>query len=201
MLRGPTLLLLASFLFPISTQAQSKENSKKSREGAAADLVLLNGMILTLDAEDRQVCCLAVRGREIMAVGSEPEIKRFVGSATRIINLKGRMGMPGFVDAHSHTTGVLPDYLDLTQATSVADIARAVEQKAKKTAPGQWIVGAGPFMIWRGWDDQRLKEKRLLARADLDPVSPHHPVLLMKDAGHERLRPVSGRAARIVGGG
>jgi predicted amidohydrolase YtcJ len=106
------------------------------------------------------------------------------GKKTRIIDLGGRVMLPGFVDAHSHTDGVSPDSLDLTEASSIADITEAVRKKVATTPPGQWIVGAGPFMFWQGWDERRLRERRLVTRWDLDPVSPNHPVLLIKDAGH-----------------
>jgi predicted amidohydrolase YtcJ len=111
-------------------------------------------------------------------------MQEFAAESTRIVDLGGRTVLPGLVDAHSHTTGVSSDYIDLTEAHSVAEIAGAVEQKAAQTPAGEWIIGAGPFMFWRGWDEQRLKEKRLLTRWDLDPVSPNHPVLLIKEAGH-----------------
>jgi predicted amidohydrolase YtcJ len=150
----------------------------------SADLILLNGKVVTFDDRDRTVTGMAIRGREIVAAGSDSDARALAGPETRVIDVQGRLVLPGLVDAHSHTTGVPPDYLDLTGATSIPEIVRAVEEKARGTPPGQWIVAAGPFMLWRGWDDQRLKERRLLTRGDLDPVSPQHPVLLMKEAGH-----------------
>lgn len=177
------LLILATLSAPQSAPARSW-NPPLSRETPGADLILLNGKVLTFDDQDRTVSGIAIRGRQIVAAGSDLEVRKLAGPETRVIDLQGRLALPGLVDAHSHTTGVSPDYLDLTGATSIPEILRAVEQKAKKTTPGQWIVGAGPFMLWRGWDDQRLKERRLLTRWDLDPGSPHHPVLLMKEAGH-----------------
>jgi predicted amidohydrolase YtcJ len=150
----------------------------------AADLILQNGRILTLDDSDRTVEAVAIRNNRFVAVGATSAMQEFAGENTRIVDLGGHTVLPGLVDAHSHTTGVSPDYLDLTEARSVAEIASAVEQKAGQTPAGDWIIGAGPFMFWRGWDEQRLKEKRLLTRWDLDPVSPNHPVLLIKEAGH-----------------
>jgi hypothetical protein len=76
------------------------------------------------------------------------------------------------------------DWLDLSAARSVAEVREAVARKVASKPPGAWIIGSGHFMTYSGWDDQRLKEKRWLTRWDIDPVSPDHPVLLMKDAGH-----------------
>ena len=150
----------------------------------SADLILVGGKVLTFDHQERVVEAVAIKGEKILAVGTNAEIRQLGGPNTRSVDLVGRTVLPGFVDAHSHTTGVSPDYLDLTAARSVEEIVSAVKQKAATTPAGEWIVGAGPFMFWRGWDDQRLREKRLLTRSDLDPVSPNHPVLLIKEAGH-----------------
>lgn len=150
----------------------------------APDLILTNAKVVTLDDQDRLLEAVAVKGDRIVGVGARVAIGKLAGRHTRVLDLGGRVVLPGFVDAHSHTSGVSPDYLDLTEAHSVAEIAAAVADKALTKPAGEWIVGAGPFMFWRGWDERRLQERRLLTRWDLDPVSPHHPVLLVKEAGH-----------------
>ena len=181
---GSLLFLTLTFLTATQSASERFQRHSPSEQKLSADLILLNGKVVTFDNQDRTVTGIAIRGREIVAVGSDSDVQALAGSETRVIDVQGRLVLPGLVDAHSHTTGVPPDYLDLTGATSISEIVRAVEQKAKGTPAGQWIVAAGPFMLWRGWDDQRLKEKRLLTRWDLDPVSPQHPALLMKEAGH-----------------
>jgi len=137
-----------------------------------------------MDNAGSRVQAVAVRNGHIVAVGSNSEVEALAGPNTRVIDLHGRLTIPGLVDAHSHTNGVSPDDLDLTHASSVAEIQHVIAERAAKLSPGQWIIGAGPFMLWQGWDERRLKEQRLLNRSDLDPVSPHNPVLLVKDAGH-----------------
>lgn len=151
---------------------------------SAPDLILTNAKVITMDDQDRLLEAIAVKGDRIIAVGAEVAIRKLAGRSTRVLDLGGRVVLPGFVDAHSHTSGVSPDYLELTEARSVAEIVEAVARKASAKPTGEWIVGAGPFMFWRGWDEQRLQERRLLTRWDLDPASPHHPVLLVKEAGH-----------------
>ena len=152
--------------------------------GLPADVILLHGKVLTMNDAGDTVQAVAIRQGRIVAVGSDSQIEALAGSATRVIDLQGRVASPGLVDAHSHIEGVPPEDLDLTHASSVAEVQKAVADRAAKIPAGQWIVGAGPFMTWQGWDERRLKEKRLLTYKDLDPVSPDHPVLLVKDAGH-----------------
>lgn len=150
----------------------------------APDLILVNAKLVTLDNADRIVEAVAIKGDRILATGSTETIRKLAGGRTRIFDAGGRTVLPGFVDAHSHTSGVPPDYLDLYGTRSIADIVEAVRKKAESRPPGEWIVGSGTFMIYSGWDDQRLEEKRWVTRGDLDPVSPRHPVLLIKDGGH-----------------
>lgn len=149
-----------------------------------ADLLLLHGNVLTMNDAGDRVQAVAVRQGRIVAAGTDSEIEALAGAGTRVIDLRGQLVLPGFVDAHSHTNGVSPDDLDLTHASSVGEVQRVIADRAAQVPAGQWIVGAGPFMTWQGWDERRLKEKRLLTRWDLDPVSPNNPVLLVKDAGH-----------------
>jgi hypothetical protein len=173
---------------------ESAVNGKPS--GLAADLILLHGNVLTMTESGNRAQAIAIRDAHIAAVGADSEIEPLAGSATLTIDVGGRLVSPGLVDAHSHTTGVSPEALDLTHASCIAEVQQAVSGRAAKIPVGQWIIGAGPFMTWQGWDERRLKEKRLLSRADLDPVSPNHPVLLVKDAGHAVV--LNGYAMRLA---
>jgi predicted amidohydrolase YtcJ len=148
------------------------------------DLILLNGKVVTLDDAEQIAEAVAVKGEHIAAVGSTAAVRGLAGPNTEVIDLEGRLALPGLVDAHSHTGGVPPDYLDLYGEQSIEGIQDAISEKAATTPPGEWIVGSGRFMIYSGWDENRLEEKRWLTRRDIDPVSPEHPVLLIKDGGH-----------------
>lgn len=175
------LLVCLLFLFMVATCPSAGEPVP---DELAPDLILLNGKVLTFDDEDRVVEAVAIKGQRILAVGSSDSMRKLTGSNTEIIDADGRLVLPGFVDAHSHTTGVPPDYLDLYGTKSIAEIVEAVREKAEATPKGEWIVGSGTFMVYSGWDDTRLREQRWVTRQDLDPVSPNHPVLLIKDGGH-----------------
>jgi hypothetical protein len=150
-------------------------------QNAVAELVLTNGRVITVDAKDHVVQAVAVGGGKILAVGTDAEVLRFAGPATRRINLKGRAATPGLVDSHSHfsTGAAARSTLDLSYPAgpTVAAVGDSVSARAKLAAPGAWVLG-------RGWDEGKLAERRLLSARDLDPASAGHPVWLEHTTGH-----------------
>ncbi|HSB40587.1 MAG TPA: amidohydrolase [Methylomirabilota bacterium] len=154
-----------------------------------ADLVLTGGKILTLDPQGRSVQALAVRGERIAALGTDDEIDRLVGPATRRIDLRGRLAVPGLCDGHAHMDreGLKLRWPSLAGARSIDDILQIVEGLVRRAAPGEWIVtmpiGEPPF--YEGVPDN-LAEKRWPTRHDLDRVAPEHPVYIRAIWGHWR---------------
>ena len=145
-----------------------------------ADLVLINGRILTVDAKDSVAEGLAVSGSKIVAVGSSREISALAGPHTRILDLQGRTATPGLIDSHAHiASGGLRTMLwvDLSDATSVTEIVKRVAAKAATLNRGEWLMG-------RGWDEGKLTELRYVYAADLDGVTPDNPVWLEHTTGH-----------------
>ncbi|MFF4223650.1 amidohydrolase [Streptomyces abikoensis] len=155
---------------------------------APADLVFVNGSVLTVDSRFTVASALAVTGGHISAVGDRDEVMAHAGPATRIVDLGGGTLLPGINDAHLHGCALgltmPPLSVDVSHPAvrSLTDVAEAV-RKAAETAPaGEWITG-------HGWDAGYLAEcvadsSRLPTRHDLDAVSPHHPVLLYSATGH-----------------
>ena len=146
------------------------------------DLILHHGRILPVDATDRVVAAIAIRGDRIVAVGSDAEVLRLAGTNTRRIDLGGRAVTPGLLDAHSHfSSGATERYFQLDVSypavKGIADIVAAVERRAAAAAPGTWIEGGG-------WDEGKFIERRMITAADLDAVSPRHPVVLSNTTGH-----------------
>jgi predicted amidohydrolase YtcJ len=170
------LLVVASFVGIVASQS--------AKSPLAPDLVLVDGKVLTMDDSGLIAQAVAVKGDRFVAVGTTEQIHLLAGPATRVVSLRGRTVLPGLVDAHSHTSGIPTDWLDLFDATSIAEVLDTVSQKIKAKRPGDWIIGSGKFMTYSGWDDKKLKERRWLTRSDLDPVSPQNPVVLIKDGGH-----------------
>lgn len=148
----------------------------------AADLVLLNGTVLTLDPVGTRTEAVAARDGRVTAVGSNRSVAELVGSRTRVVDLRGRTAMPGFVESHNH-----PTFFGLTLAAqvdagtppndSIADIVDRVAVAARENSGGEWIRG------YR-YDDTLLKDNRHPARQDLDPAAPHNPVVLTHVSGH-----------------
>ncbi|MEZ4415799.1 MAG: amidohydrolase [Gemmatimonadota bacterium] len=169
---GPALLALAL----LAAQACSQDRDPP------ADLILLGGRVITVDASDRIVEAVAVRGERIVAVGTNDEVAALAGPQTVRVELDGRAVTPGLLDAHAHFNGGAVDrmfVLDLSYPTvgSVEDIVAAVAAQAERLPSGTWIQG-------RGWDEGKLKELRLPTAADLDRAAPDHPVWITQTMGH-----------------
>jgi predicted amidohydrolase YtcJ len=150
-----------------------------------ADLVLRGGKIVTLDAARPSATALAARGGRIVAVGTDEEIRPFVGEATEIVELAGRLAVPGFIEGHGHFTGLGASLveLDLDATTSWDEIVQLAARAAREAAPGAWIVG-------RGWHQERWTTPPEPAvegyptHQALSEAVPGHPVLLVHASGH-----------------
>ncbi len=147
-----------------------------------ADLVLINGKIVTVDQRFSLAQAVAIKGDRIMAVGQDNEVEPFIGKGTRVVDLQGKSVLPGINDSHTHTAlwgGTRPPLaLDLAYPTvhSIKDCVEAVAGKVKTLKPGEWVRGIG-------WDEGFLEEctsdrERHPTRWDLDSVSPDNPVCL-----------------------
>jgi len=144
---------------------------------AAPDAIYVNGKIVTVDARFSIASAFAVAGDKFTAVGSNDEIRKLVGPATRVIDLGGRTVTPGFADSHLHGAGGGPG-VDLSAARSLGDVYAAIAQRVKAAPPDEVIVSNSD------WHEAQLKEQRLPLRKDLDAVAPKNPVVLVR-GGHE----------------
>jgi len=149
---------------------------------APPDLVLVNGTVLTVDANDRGAEAIAIRGDKIVAVGTSESIEALAGPTTRRIDLERRTVTPGLLDSHAHfSPGQFNrlDMLDLSypKIKSIVEVQAAVVQRAKQTAADAWIQG-------RGWDEGKLAERRWIVARDLDAVEADRPVWLSHTMGH-----------------
>ncbi|MDX3308657.1 amidohydrolase [Streptomyces sp. ME08-AFT2] len=154
----------------------------------APSLVLTGGQVLTVDGDFTVTEGVAMRGRDIVAVGSDVEMRALVGPGTRLVELGGRTVLPGINDSHLHGAAYgmtkPPFALDVGHPAvgSIADIAEAVGRAARAARPGDWIVGLG-------WDAGYLAEcladpRRFPHRRDLDAVAPDNPVCLTHFSSH-----------------
>ena len=147
-----------------------------------ADLVVLNGNVITVDRTRPRAEAFAVLGDEFVAVGSTSEIRRWVGEATTVIDAEGRTITPGFIDAHMHPRPTYPESsplstVDLRPASvaTLSDVIDALAAKAELVPEGQWLRGIR-------YEDTKLG--RHPTRADLDQASDRHPIYISHSSGH-----------------
>ena len=175
------LVALITVLFIVNRRVRQTEEP--------ADLVLVNGKIVTVDDRVPAAAWLAVRGDRIAALGADPKaFTRYVGEGTEIVDLGGALTIPGIIESHGHFTGLgqSKTVLDLTKARSWDDIVAMVAAAVAEAKPGDWILG-------RGWHQEkwdRAPEPNidgLPFHGALSGASPVNPVLLTHASGHSSL--------------
>jgi predicted amidohydrolase YtcJ len=163
-----------------------------------AELVLQNGKIATMNAAQPVVEALAARGGRIIALGGNADVQGFIGAHTRVLDLHGKLAIPGFIEGHAHFTGI-GEYrlgLDLREARTWDDIVAQVARAARQARPGEWIVGRGWHQSkWAAAPDPNVEGFPL--HASLDAVSGDHPVMLEHASGHASF--VNARAMELAG--
>lgn len=166
-------LLTLLLLVPVPGQSQNRP---------AADLVVTNARIWTVDSSRPTAEAVAVIGDRIVAVGSSTEMDRWRGSSTEVIDAGGRLLLPGFNDAHVHFVhgSAQLTNVQLKDARSVQEFAQRIGDYAKTQKAGAWIVGGN-------WDDQAFDRPRMPTKADIDAVTPGHPVFVSRYDGHMAL--------------
>jgi predicted amidohydrolase YtcJ len=161
-----------------SLAAAALTGQPRAQTVPAADLVLVNGTILTVDAADRVAQAVAIGAGKIVAVGSTEAMKARIGPQTQVVDLGGRTATPGLIDTHVHFSEADALYaVELSEAASIADVLARVRDQVAKVKPGEWVRG-------RGWDEGKFSDRRYITAADLDKVAPNNPVWLMQTTGH-----------------
>jgi predicted amidohydrolase YtcJ len=141
----------------------------------AADLVLFNGKIVTVDGAFSIRQAIAIKDGRILAVGGNDLVQRY--QAARSIDLGGRIVLPGFIDTHIHLGGHSRRYIDFRETKSLVEMKRQVRDKAKELGAGEWITGGD-------WDEYHFTEQRKPLRSDLDEAAPNNPVVLTRAGAH-----------------
>ncbi|MFB3889194.1 MAG: amidohydrolase [Candidatus Bathyarchaeia archaeon] len=143
-----------------------------------ADLVLIDGKIVTMNPLQPNAEAVAVKGDRIVRVGTTEEVSYMIGKDTKIVYLDWRCVVPGLIDTHIH----VGDYarflmwLDLAQVKSIKDMQALLKHRVAGLPAGKWVVG-------RGWNEERFAERRLPTRFDLDAVAPENPVIFYYECG------------------
>jgi len=143
------------------------------------DLILYNANILTVDPAQPRAQAVAIAGGRFLAVGSNDDVRGISKPTTRQIDMGGKTVLPGFIDAHTHPCYAGIRHLRWVDCDlrSIADIQNAIQERAARTPPGDWVIGFK-------YDDTKTKEGRKLTRGDLDVAAPAHPVFIEHRGGH-----------------
>lgn len=146
---------------------------------SAADVVFKNGNVYTANDKAPRAQAIAVKADRIVFVGSNEAAQKFVGSNTRVVDLKGSTVLPGFADSHQHLSGVgqREMTLNLEGTTSLDDLLAKVKARVDQARSGEWVTG-------RGWIETHWQPAAFPTRWDLDKVSPNNPVILGRADGH-----------------
>src|SRR5258706_5113129 len=145
----------------------------------AADLIIRNAKIWTVDRDHPEAEAVAILADRIVAVGSNQEIDAWRGPNTQVQDAAGKRLLPGFNDAHVHFTsgGQQLDNVQLNDVTSAQEFARRVGERVKPTTKGEWILGGD-------WDETKCTPAQLPTKELIDSVTPKTPTALDRYDGH-----------------
>ncbi len=146
-----------------------------------ADLVLVNGKVVTMDQEGTIAEAIAVKGNRILKIGSNKEIEEISKTQVKRIDLRNKILLPGFIDSHEHIIrkGVRMDWVNLRSPPieTIDDIISSLTEKTKEKQKGEWIIGN-----W--FDETKLLDGRWPNKFDLDNASEIHPIYIGRAGGH-----------------
>ncbi|MFJ7684419.1 amidohydrolase [Peribacillus butanolivorans] len=146
-----------------------------------ADIVFINGEVITVDQRNKVVEAVAVKGNRVSAVGSNREVKDFIGEETKVIDLQGKTLLPGFIDAHIHLILYGVNQLAVSckdeHIKSIEDLINDLKEKASTIPKGEWI------RAW-GFNETVVKEERYPTIAELDAISVEHPIIVSRTCSH-----------------
>ncbi len=150
-----------------------------NKAGNMADLVLVNGIIWTGESDQPWAEALAVDGNRIQKVGSNREVRKFIGKKTEVVELGGRLVLPGFIDSHTHFLdgGFSLLSLELRDTGSREEFVARIAAAARKLGKGEWVLNGN-------WDHQQFDPVELPRRDWIDSVTPENPVCVNRHDGH-----------------
>ena len=158
----------------------------------AADLIITNAKVWTVDRVHPSAQAVAVLGDRIVAVGSNADVDVWRGHDTKVIDAGGKLLLPGFNDAHVHfvSGGLQLESVQLNDVTTKEEFVRRIAEQAKKTPKGEWIQGGD-------WDETKWSPPSLPTKELVDPATPNNPVFLSRYDGHSAL--ANSAALRLAG--
>ncbi len=163
-----TFLYLALVAFILSSGSACRHVASAE---ASADLVIRNARVITVNPNQPSAEAIAVRGEKIVFVGSNGGAEKFIGTATRVVDAKGRTVLPGLYDSHVHSYRAAVSEMNggAPFIRSIAEAQRWIRDQAAARPPGSWIILERVYAT-------RLQEGRLPTKAELDQAAPNNPV-------------------------
>ncbi len=148
----------------------------------AADLIVFNAKVHTMDRNQPTAEALAILGNRIVAVGSSKEIEKLAGANTKRIDAQGQLVLPGFNDAHTHfmSGGFQLSSVDLRSANTQQEFAERIRDFAAQLPQGRWVTGGD-------WDHERWPDATLPTKDLIDSYTPNTPVFVNRLDGHMAL--------------
>jgi predicted amidohydrolase YtcJ len=180
--------------FLVTTSGCASSPATHAHRGEEADLILYGGKIFTADHANTWAEAISIHGERILSVGSNEAVLASAGPSTSLINLGGRVAIPGINDTHTHLTWPRPvgpavsADPDWVQGPAPHPLLDSLAALARRTPPGTWL---------RGEMGMRIRSDPGLRRAALDRVAPDHPVILVASYGNGSM--VNTRALRMLG--
>ena len=145
------------------------------------DLIVINGRVETMDANNSVVQAVGIRNGRIAVLGTNADVMAERHGGTTVIDAKGKAVLPGFIEPHNHMVGYSTNLLEVDVRTppnrNIGDIVNRLRERASITPPGDWVRG-------RGYDDTGLQDVRHPTRNDLDAASTDHPIAIVHNSGH-----------------
>jgi len=166
--------------------------SCQKQEKTAADLVLLDGKVITVDSDFSIQEAVAVKDHKILAAGPTSDIKKFINPKTQVIDLDQNTVLPGLIDAHAHMNSLGDEltYFNIRDCQSFEEIVNRVQKEVVNKKQGEWIIGGR-------WDHTQWENKQFPVHDALSAASPHNPVYLVRVDGNSAL--VNQKALEIAG--
>ncbi len=164
-----------------------------SVQAGEADLILVNGKIVTVDDQFRVEQAVAIKGSRIVAVGKNAEVRKQAAAGAKVIDLKGRTVIPGLIDNHSHWIRAAEhDELRFDGVTTRKQALKMLAERLARAKPGQWVVTLG------GWSEEQFTDDpRGFPLEELDRMAPNNPVAIQAVYNHTYLNTAGLKAAKI----
>jgi hypothetical protein len=188
----------ASLTAMLPACSREKKQAPKQEQ---ATTVFTGGKVLTVDADFSEAEAIAVRGNRILAVGSDAEVRQAAGDGAKIVDLRDRIVLPGFVDPHTHVIAgsivdSIMDYVGMARFQTTDEVLAHIAKRAAETPAGEWLV-------FRNFDPAVQEGIDKLTFAELDPISTDHPIFVLNASGHlayanSKAFEVSGIASDVI---